>query len=147
VRAIHVEQARLEMLEEAFLPAAKGGCDKSALVVIRAQERRATLMGLNAPLRTDPIALAIETAPQLTSTQRLRDIFNRVRCEDPQRRMNGGPGYGDERDDEDAELIRCARGTITSMLSPEAALAFSRIGRPAWTDRRGEAGWGRGFCG
>jgi hypothetical protein len=56
-------------------------------------------------MRTDPVQLAIETAPKLTSTQQLRDVFNRVRAEDPQRRMNGGPGYGDERDDEDAELI------------------------------------------
>jgi hypothetical protein len=106
VRTIHIEAARMEVLEEAFMAPAKGGDDKAAMVVIRAQERKATLMGLNAPLRTDPVQLAIEAAPQLTSTQKLRDIFNRVQAEDPQRKMNGGPGYGDARDDEDEALMR-----------------------------------------
>jgi hypothetical protein len=55
VRQIYVEQARLESLEEAFFPAAKSGDDKAAMVIIRAQERKATLRSLNAPLRVDPI--------------------------------------------------------------------------------------------
>jgi hypothetical protein len=106
IRTIHLEAARMEVLEEAFMASAKGGDDKSAQVIIRAAERKATLLGLNAPMRTDPIQLAIETAPQLTSTERLRDIFNQVEAEDPKRKMNGGPGYGDARDDEDEKLVR-----------------------------------------
>jgi hypothetical protein len=39
------------------------------------------------------------------------DALNRLRASDRKRRMNGGPGYStefhhDERDDEDAELIK-----------------------------------------
>jgi hypothetical protein len=33
------------------------------------------------------------------------DVLNRLRADDPRRRMNGGPGYGDERDEEDEKLI------------------------------------------
>jgi hypothetical protein len=106
VRTIHLEASRMEVLEEVFMASAKAGDDRAAQVVIRAQERKATLLGLNAPLRTDPIALAIEAGPNLSSTQALRDVFNRVRAEDPQRKMNGGPGFGDARDAEDEELVR-----------------------------------------
>jgi hypothetical protein len=94
LRVIHVEAARMEVLEEAFMASAKGGDDKSAMVVIRAQERKATLLGLNAPLRTDPIALAVETGPNLSSTEALRKIFDDVVREDPKRLRNGGEGYG-----------------------------------------------------
>lgn len=32
-------------------------------------------------------------------------MFNRVRAEDKRRKMNGEPGYGDERDLKDEKLI------------------------------------------
>jgi hypothetical protein len=80
------------------------------MIVIRAQERKATLLGSNAPLRVDPIQLAQEAQPKLTSTDELLAAMNRLRADDPRRKMNGGPGYStefhhDERDDEDAKLI------------------------------------------
>jgi hypothetical protein len=77
VRMIHVEQARIEMIEEAFLPAAKGGDDRAAQVVIRAQERKATLLGLNAPvhMHVDPIALALEAKPRENSVQNLHRVW------------------------------------------------------------------------
>jgi hypothetical protein len=62
-------------------------------------------MGDNAPLRVDPIALTAEAAPQLTSTEELRAVFDRMRAEDKQALRNGGPGYGDWRDDADREDI------------------------------------------
>jgi hypothetical protein len=33
------------------------------------------------------------------------DAINRLRASDPRRKMNGGPGYGDEHDDDDTKLI------------------------------------------
>ena len=68
----------------------------------------AILERANAPLRVDPIALAAEAQPKLTSTGQFLDAINRLRAGDPRRRMNGGGGYStefhhDERDDEDAE--------------------------------------------
>jgi hypothetical protein len=46
------------------------------MIVIRAQERKATLLGSNAPLRVDPIALATEVGQPLSSTDQLRAVFD-----------------------------------------------------------------------
>jgi hypothetical protein len=111
VRGIYIDAARLERIQQVFIPLVESVDDKAAMVIIRAQERKATLMGDKAPLRVDPIQLAHEAQPKLTSTGELMDALNRLRASDPKRRMNGGPGYStefhhDERDDEDAELIK-----------------------------------------
>jgi hypothetical protein len=36
--------------------------------------------------------------------------IHRLKADDPRRKMNGGAGYGDERDDEDEKLIQFKRG-------------------------------------
>ncbi len=103
VRAVHIEQARLEGLEEAFLPAARAGDDKAAQVVIRASERRSVLCGLNAlvHMHVDPIARAQEAGPHPTSTEQIRAAIEELRGQDA--RALRGPGYGDWRDDRDRE--------------------------------------------
>lgn len=63
-----------------FLPTSHSRDDKAANVILKAQERKATLLGLNAPLRVDPIQLAQESAPQLSSTGQLRAIFEEWRA-------------------------------------------------------------------
>jgi hypothetical protein len=73
------------------------------MVVIRAQERKATLMGDNAPLRVDPIQLAETAAPKPNSTQAMLEVLERSQAEDTQALRNGGPGYGDWRDERDRE--------------------------------------------
>jgi hypothetical protein len=60
VRDIWVQAERMERAQQIFLPLMEGADDKAAMIVIRAQERRATLLGSNAPLRVDPIALAAD---------------------------------------------------------------------------------------
>jgi hypothetical protein len=66
VRSIYIDAARLERIHRFFL--VESADDKAALTIIRAQERSATLTGANAPLRVDPIQLAQEAGPRLTTT-------------------------------------------------------------------------------
>jgi hypothetical protein len=73
--------------------------------VIRAQERKATLMGDNAPLRVDPIQLAETAQPKPSSTQAMLEVLERLQAEDKHALRNGGPGYGDWRDDRDREEL------------------------------------------
>jgi hypothetical protein len=54
VRGIYLDAARLERIKQVFIPLVESADDKAAMVIIRAQERKATLMGDNAPLRVDP---------------------------------------------------------------------------------------------
>ena len=111
VRSIFIDSMRLERAQEAIVPAANAGDDKAINCLAKLSERRSALLGLNAPLRIDPIQLAEAAQPKLSSTRVLMDAINRLRADDPKRNMNGGPGYSsefhhDERDDEDAELIK-----------------------------------------
>jgi hypothetical protein len=48
---------------------------------VRVQERKHTLTGANAPLRTDPIQSALEAGPSETSTENLRRVFEEWRAE------------------------------------------------------------------
>jgi hypothetical protein len=105
VRDIYLDAARMERAQQIFLPLMESADDKAAMVVIRAQERKATLLGSNAPLRVDPIALATEVAQPLTSTQQLKKVWDDFMSLDKQALRNGGAGYGDWRDDRDREEL------------------------------------------
>jgi hypothetical protein len=94
VRDIYLDAARMERAQQIFLPLMEGADDKAAMIVIWAQERRATLFGSNAPLRVDPIALAPDVGQPLSSTDQLRQVFNEWRALDKKRLRNGGEGYG-----------------------------------------------------
>jgi hypothetical protein len=102
VRGIFIDAARMERAQQIFLPLMEGADDKAAMIVIPAQERKATLLSSNAPLRVDPIQLA--EAPKLNSTQSLLAAIERIRSEDGQALRNGGPGYNDWRHDADRDL-------------------------------------------
>jgi hypothetical protein len=65
VRGIFIDAARLERIQQVFISLVEGADDKAAMVIIRAQERKATLMGDNAPLRVDPIQLAEVASPKI----------------------------------------------------------------------------------
>jgi hypothetical protein len=103
VRGIYLDAARLERIQQVFIPLVESADDKAAMVIIRAQERKATLMGDNAPLRVDPIQLAETARPKPNSTQAMLEVLERLQAEDKQALRNGGPGYGDWRDDRDRE--------------------------------------------
>jgi transcriptional regulator len=49
VRGIYIDAARLERIQQVFIALVESADDKAAMVVIRAQERKATLMGDNPP--------------------------------------------------------------------------------------------------
>jgi hypothetical protein len=110
VRMIYLQLQRIEELQEVFQKQAKAGCVASGALSVKLMERTATLCGLNAPLRIDPISLAESVGPQLTSTESVLQKIRRLKADDPRRRMNGGAGYGDERDDEDEKLLEFKRG-------------------------------------
>ena len=102
-RYLHRRGAAGAHIQQVFIPLVESADDKAALVVIKAQERKSTLMGDNALLRIDPIALAQEANPKLTSTQELRVAIEAMRAEDKRALRNGGRGYGDRRDKRDRE--------------------------------------------
>jgi hypothetical protein len=103
VRRIYLELQRLDELQVPFQKQAKAGDVASGALCVKIQERRATLMGLNAPLKVDPIALVEAAGARQTSTEQLRAVFDNLMAEDKQALRNGGPGYGDWRDDRDRE--------------------------------------------
>lgn len=82
VRTIFVDAARLERAQEAVIPAANAGDDKAINCLTKLSERRSALLGLNAPLKIDPIALATEAAPHLNSTQQLKKALDDFRGQD-----------------------------------------------------------------
>jgi hypothetical protein len=117
VRSIFVAQSRIQELVPLFYQQAKTGDCASAMVEIRLMEREASMMGLNAPSHVPvvPAQLAREAAMQLTGTRKAYDVMMRLAAGDPQRKMNGGPGYStefhhDDRDDEDEKLIEWRTG-------------------------------------
>jgi hypothetical protein len=100
VRDIWLDKSRLEQYEQALVTAALAGDEKAIATAVRVQERKATLMGSNAPQRIDPVALALEAGPRPSSTERLRKVFAGL-AEDQQALGNGG---SDDRDREDEPL-------------------------------------------
>jgi hypothetical protein len=105
VRSIFIDAARLERAQEACVAAANTGDDKAIHCLAKLSERRSALLGLNAPVKTDPVQLAIETSRPLNSTEQLRKALDDFWSEDKQSLRNGGPGYGDWRDDRDREEL------------------------------------------
>jgi hypothetical protein len=69
----------LEVHEQSLVPAAIAGDLQAIATAVRVQERKHTLTGANAPLRVDPIQLAQEAGPQLSSTDQLRKVFEEWR--------------------------------------------------------------------
>jgi hypothetical protein len=110
LRLIYLQLQRIEELEAAFMPQAKAGEVASGALITKLMERKSTLLGLNAPIRVDPIQLQESVGLQLTSTESVLEKIRRLKASDPRRRFNGGPGYGDERDDEDEKLLEFKRG-------------------------------------
>jgi hypothetical protein len=98
--------------EQALVPAAIGGDEKAIATAVRVQERKATLLGSNPPLRGDPIALATEVAWPLTSTEQLKKVWDDFMAMDKRALRNGGPGYGDWRDDRDREEMARALAMV-----------------------------------
>ena len=80
-----LELARLDELQQVFVDQARNGCVQSAMLVTKIIERRAIMLGLSAPPRQDQIPQVIEATapPQKTSTERLREVMDRLCAEKP----------------------------------------------------------------
>jgi hypothetical protein len=103
VRSIFIDSMRLERAQEAIVPAANAGDDKAINCLAKLSERRSALLGLNAPIRVDPIQLAEAAQPKLSSVDAMLEAIGRLKAEDKRALRNGGPGYGDWRDEQDRE--------------------------------------------
>jgi hypothetical protein len=72
LRAIAIDIYRLDSLLEVFLKRATEQADVQAgVLVVKVLERRALLLGLDSPAKTDPIQLQIATSPTPVGTERI----------------------------------------------------------------------------
>ena len=99
LRALQLDLHRLDQLMQTYLPKALNGDLPAANLCIRICEQRAMLMGLNAPVRVDPIQLSLAAAPKPTSTDLIEAAIMRI-AHDPLyggdgRRPNNGGGPPD----------------------------------------------------
>jgi hypothetical protein len=77
---IYLELERLDRLTEAFYCKAVNGNPASAAIVLKVNERRSAILGLDVPagIRRDPVLLQIEQQPQPTTTDRIRAALDRI---------------------------------------------------------------------
>jgi hypothetical protein len=80
LRAIFLELARLDRLTEAFYRKATAGDAPSAAIVLKVNERRSSILGLDVPagIRRDPVLLQIEQTPQPSTTYRIKAALDRI---------------------------------------------------------------------
>jgi hypothetical protein len=78
VRMTAIDLERLEMLTSRCIDAIVKGSFAAGHLLLKVMERRAKILGTDAPLRIDPIEIA---APSETSTQELKRIFDEIRRE------------------------------------------------------------------
>jgi hypothetical protein len=78
-RALMLQLARLDELVEVFHPKALGGDPICGALVVRIEERRSTLLGLNAPIGHAVSVVQHEPVEAPTSTDRIRAAFDRIR--------------------------------------------------------------------
>lgn len=74
-RTVALELVRLDQLEEAFAAQAMAGDVPSGSLLVKIAERRATLLGLNAPLGHAVSIIQHEPAEALNSTEQTRKVL------------------------------------------------------------------------
>jgi hypothetical protein len=76
LRAIAIDLYRLESLLETFIKRAREQADAQAgMLVVKILERRALLLGLDSPAKTDPIQLQIAAAPTPVGTEKIYRVL------------------------------------------------------------------------
>jgi uncharacterized protein (DUF433 family) len=78
VRMIYLQGLAIEELEAIFMKQARAGDIQSGNLCHKLFERKATLFGLNAPLRIDPIQLAESVQGRLTTTEQLARLLDDI---------------------------------------------------------------------
>jgi hypothetical protein len=96
----------LEKLEADWLPVAATNI-QAAQLLTKIKEQKRIAAGTHTPLRID---LTADVRPALTGREKITAAIDRFLAADPRRKMNGGKGYGDERDDEDERLLALKSG-------------------------------------
>jgi DNA-binding CsgD family transcriptional regulator len=87
-----LELERLDQLQKAFFTDAQKGDPAAAAITLKILERRACMMGIDAP-RADPMQLIAEANPvKKTTTDRIEAALKRLRYD---------PGYGGSPDADD----------------------------------------------
>jgi hypothetical protein len=93
VRAIGIELARLDELLKPFYVRALEGDVSAGALCIRIAERRAALLGIDAPARSfDVIQLKAAAAPAQSGTDKILAALNRLAAQPPAAQPNGGSG-------------------------------------------------------
>jgi hypothetical protein len=91
----------LDKLESDWLPSA-GTNIQAALLITKIKEQRRIASGTHQPMRID---LTADVRPTEVGREKIVGIVDQLLAADPRRKLNGGAGYGDERDDEDERLL------------------------------------------
>jgi hypothetical protein len=81
VRMTALDLERLEMLTSRCIDAIVKGSFVAGHLLFKVMERRAKILGTDAPLRIDPIEAIDLAGARETSTEELRRIFNEIRKE------------------------------------------------------------------
>src|SRR5262249_24793714 len=91
-RTLALELVEMDELQEAFRAKAIEECDTAAgALLVEICERRATLLGLNAP-QSAAITIIESERPAVTSTERIRAAIDRIRLSRPQPEEPNGQG-------------------------------------------------------
>jgi hypothetical protein len=77
--ALALDLERLDELQNVFYSDAMNGDAQAAAICLKIAERRSCYLGLDSPMRIDPVQLAAEAQPQPTSTERIMAALNRLR--------------------------------------------------------------------
>jgi hypothetical protein len=79
LHSLELELERLDELQEVFHVKAKAGDPQCAAIVIRLQERRSALLGLDAPASyLNAVQLVNQTAPKESSVDKIMAALNRL---------------------------------------------------------------------
>jgi hypothetical protein len=83
LQTIGLELERFDRLCYVFYAKALNGDAASAAIVLKCSERRSAILGLDVPagIRRDPVMLQVEQAPQISSTERIREALDRIAAE------------------------------------------------------------------
>jgi hypothetical protein len=78
--AFELELERLDELQSAFYAAAMAGNPQAAAITIKIYERRAAMLGYDAPsaIRLDPVQLVEAAKPQENSTDKIKAALDRI---------------------------------------------------------------------
>jgi hypothetical protein len=79
LRAAALDLERLEAMQARFLRDALSGDLAAGHLCLKIAERRAAMLGTDAPVRVDAVQLAEVTGPQPTSTVRIGALIDRIR--------------------------------------------------------------------